>query len=147
MGGTDDHPLPAWPMRAACAAMTTDATWLRGHDAAAARRSVRGGRRAARRAAALRQARPLLRAVAAVAAGGSPGSSLRASLAGDEGEPLLAALREAAAVLYNATGGEACFDLALEGPAAGNAGAAAQGLGGVGGRWHGAAAALLEWKC
>jgi hypothetical protein len=45
-------------------------------------------------------------------------------LAQDEGW-LLEGLREAAGVLYNATGEKQCFDIALEGPAAGNAG------------WHG----------
>ena len=40
----------------------------------------------------------------------------------DDDEWLLTGLREAAGVLYNATQDKQCFDLALEGPAAGNTG-------------------------
>ncbi|KAI8476688.1 MAG: serine carboxypeptidase S28-domain-containing protein [Monoraphidium minutum] len=104
MGGTDEHPLPPWPMRAACAHMTADAAWL-GRYAAAAAAAATGGSPAG---AAAGQGRGLQ-------GGGGEGEG--------EGGALLDGLRGAAGVLYNATGSKACFDIALEGPADGSTGA------------------------
>jgi hypothetical protein len=83
MTGVWDHPLPAWPMRAACAALT----------------------------------RPAPAAAAAAAAASGAGR-----LGAADAAPLLEALRDAAGVLYNASGAKACFNLGLAGPAAGAVG-------------------------
>ncbi|KAF8072769.1 DPP7 [Scenedesmus sp. PABB004] len=86
-------PLPAWPMRAACARMSR----LPPARAAAARRALRGG--------------------------GAPAPAAAAAGAGAGGDvDLLVRLRRAAALLYNATADKSCFSLELSGPAAGNTG-------------------------
>ncbi|GBG00380.1 lysosomal Pro-X carboxypeptidase [Raphidocelis subcapitata] len=117
MGGTPEHPLPAWPMRAACAHLT------RAPSAGAAAAGAVAGRPGGGLPAAPRRLRPGggAGAAASVAAGGGRGGGGGGAL-GEDDDWLLSGLREAAAVLYNATQDKPCFDLALEGPAAGNAG-------------------------
>jgi hypothetical protein len=121
MGGTDEHPLPPWPMREACAHLTRDEAWLAARGAAGPRGADRGGGGAA--AAAHTAAAAARRRLGARGAGGGGAGGGARGHGDEEGEEwLLEGLRSAAGVLYNATGDKACFDLALEGPAAGSSG-------------------------
>ena len=93
-GGDPAHPLPAWPMRAACAKMPLASSSRR-----ASSEILRGG------------------GDVGMPAGGTKGGGGGTSM-----PELLEGLRDAAGVMYNVTGSVRCYSLDPSGPAAGNVG-------------------------